>query len=299
MIGNEARGHALIAAGTICVSTIPVFAKVLLRTLSSSKFAVLWMACSLGYTVILTLFRNPAAVLRGIRGAWRPVVLTGACAAVWVYLYFAGLDLLDPTVGTLVFNGRVRWGLVVGVLFLGERYRPLQTVGISIAVAGITILGFGAREGGAIRGFVLMALAGLFYVLTTLNAKRVVAQAGVIPALLARYLGPLLVLVPLALVEGAGGWRLSGGEILLLLGASFAGPFLSFLLIYAALRYLHLGMQILYQSSGVFLTALWSLAVFGEVLEGHEIASGVVVMAGLALMGFATVRPGRGRAGPS
>ena len=103
-MSDEARGHALIAAGTVCVSTIPVFAKVLLRTLSSSTFAVLWMACSLGYTVVLMVFRNPGDVLRGIRAAWRPVVLTGAFAAVWVYLYFAGLDLLDPTVGTLVFK---------------------------------------------------------------------------------------------------------------------------------------------------------------------------------------------------
>ncbi len=294
---DDTRGHALIAAGTICVSAIPVFAKVLLRSLSSSRFAVLWMACSLGYTVLLMLVRDPLAVLRGIRAEWKSVGLTGVCAAIWVYLYFAGLDLLDPTVGTLVFNGRVVWGLVIGVLFLGERYTPVQIVGIVVSLGGIGVLAVGARDGGAARGFIFMGVAGLFYVLTTLNAKRVVARVGVIPALLARYFFPLVLLLPIALSEGAGGWRLEGAEIALLLGASFAGPFLSFLLIYAALRYLRLGVQILYLSSGVFLTALWSLAVFGTALEGHEIVSGIVVVAGLALMGVATVTRGARRAG--
>jgi drug/metabolite transporter (DMT)-like permease len=253
------------------------------------------MSCSLGYTLLLMLGRNPRRVMHGIRTEWRRAVLTGVCAAVWVYLYFAGLDLLDPTIGTLVFNGRVVWGLLLGALLLGERYGPLQLVGIGISVVGIGILGLGARDGGTARGVVLMAVAGLFYVLTTLNAKHVVARAGVIPALIARYLGPLLFLLPFALAEHGGGWSLSGGEVLLLLGASFAGPFLSFLLIYAALRYLHLGVQILYQSSGVFLTAVWSLIVHGEILQGHEIVSGVVVIAGLALMGVAATRKARSR----
>lgn len=291
-MSDPAKGLLCLVTGTLTISTVPVVSKVVLQEMPSVHFTVLWMAAATLYSVVLVFAQGVDETWRKLRTAWKRTVMTGLVAVAWVHFYFRGVELLDPAVVSFVLNSRMLWAVAGGMLLLGERYRPLQFAGMLAIACGVVVIFINVEGSLEALGVTFVLLSALFYVVGSAIVKSHIKKTGVAVALLARFVFPFLVLLPIALRSGNIGTYLSWESALLIAGGAFLGPFLSFLLIYTALRYLPIGLHTVFQSVSVFYTALLSFAVFGSLPPRNKIIGGLIIVAGMITVGMVSLRRG-------
>jgi drug/metabolite transporter (DMT)-like permease len=283
------RGILLILAGTVTGSTVPVVSKAVMETVPSIHFSTLWMALSLFYTSLLMARTGLRRSAGALVPHWKLLLPCGIAASVWVFFAFQGLARLDPTVATFIINSRMVWAVAVGFLFLGERYAPVEVIGIATIAVGVVLVFWEERRIGDVTGALFMVVSSIGYVVTSLFAKRLVARSGVLAALVARFLFPLLAFIPLSVARGGFFDVMTWRIVLLMVGGAFVGPFLSFNLMYSALRYLHLGVQTVFQSVSVVMTGILSFLALGAIPTSNALIGGGVLIAGMVVLGVGAV----------
>jgi drug/metabolite transporter (DMT)-like permease len=281
------RGIALISAGTLCLSTVPVFSKLVMADMSSVHFSFFWMCFGLSYTIVFSVAKGPQASITSLRREWKYLIAAGVSAFVWVILAFAGIKRLDPTVSIVFFNIRGVWGVLIGLAFLKERYVAWQYVGMAIIIAGVALNLVGTEGTDEVVGSLITIGSALAYAVTNGLVKRFVTRSGIVPALFARFTIPAIALFFLGVGSGIPFEALQGRTLLILTFGSFVGPFLSFVLIYSSLKYLDLGVQSFFQSAGLFFTAIFSYFVFASVPTPIQITGGLIVVTGMIVMSVA------------
>ena len=251
--------------------------------MSAPRFSFFWMLGGFIYTTLFSLIAGPKRVAVAFAREWKYASLAGIFTLFWVLPYFAGIKRLDPPVGALVFNVRGIWAVAIGLVLLGERYSRAQYAGMLIILAGLTINLIQSGGPDETIGTLLLTGSALSFVLTNVCVKKIIHKTGVLPALYARFAIPLLAF---AIISGndISFTSLGSREILLLATGSFVGPFLSFILVFSSLKYVTIGMQSFFLSSGVFLTGVLSFLVFGSIPTGLQLTGGVIIVLGTIIL---------------
>ena len=130
------------------LTTVALFAlwsllgKIALRTAAPVQTTLL-------YGIAAALVAAAAIAIGQRTGSWSPGALwvgalSAACGAIGLLTFYLALDrgrasLVVPVIG---FYPAVV--AVAAVVFLGERLRPLQVLGVALAVAGVALIGAAA-----------------------------------------------------------------------------------------------------------------------------------------------------------
>ena len=164
------------------------------------------------------------------RRHWRPLLgLALSGVAFFNALIYAALKFTSPTNVAIIESLIPVATLLLSVLLLGERFRPLQWVGVVVSLGGaVLVITAGKRvdlvPGGVNPGDLIMGLAVLVWVGYSLMVKEHMARFPRYGGLLAMLVIANLALAPIALLEGA--WqvlpRLSSAE---LAGLGYLGIF--------------------------------------------------------------------------
>jgi drug/metabolite transporter (DMT)-like permease len=109
------------------------------------------------------------------RARGTPFVLGSWPSALALFVYAAGFSLayvsLSAATGALLLFGVVQTTMIGVGLARGERLRPVQWLGFSIAVAGLVWLLLPGFQAPPLLAAALMALAGIAWAIYTLRAK--------------------------------------------------------------------------------------------------------------------------------
>ncbi len=284
------KGILLLVTGTLFMSMVPVLSKVVLEEMPSIHFSALWMLSSSLWGAIWLFRKGFREPWRKFRLGWRPIVVTGALAAVWVYCYYRGLERLNPATTTFLVNSRIVWAMLIGVVFLRERYRGVQLLGILTVAFGILVIFSDVGRSGETTGVAFILLSALVFVLGNAVIKRYAPDLGVPLVLFARFFFPALLLAPASFAAGSLLSYLTVRNAVLIAAGTLIGPFLSFLMIYTALMYLNLGIHTAFQSVGIVFSALFTFLVFGTMPPAATLIGGGLIAAGLTLVGIVSAR---------
>lgn len=287
---TKSKGLTLVVAGTVSLATVPVLSKILLKQIPPIHFTLLWMMCSLGYTLILGIITGIKDVYLKVRAEWKNIVFAGISATLWVILFFEGLSRIDPTVSSFLFNFRAIWGLLIGVMALKEYYRRMEWMGMGMIFGGSLLITSNVKGGGELFGMLIVVLSSLFFVMTSFFVKKFVKNTGIVPVLIARFLLPMIFLLFISLSKGMFWQYVNVENLPLLLFGSFLGPFFSFILIFSSLKYLGIGIQTVTQSSGPLFTGLWAFLLLGNLPPLRQFVGGIVIIGGVALLGFQSIK---------
>jgi drug/metabolite transporter, DME family len=221
----------------------------------------------------------------------------GLMTALYQLAFFAGVERAGVALATLVTigSGPVLVGLLSLVL-LGERPTAGWWVATSIAVGGLALLSLDgvARPAVDMLGLALALVSGLGYATYTVAAKRLIVRG--VPStevMTAAFgLGGALML-PVLLVAGAG-WLASLDGLAVGLWLGLAATTVPYVLFGRGLRVLPAGpAATLVLAEPLVATAL-GVIVLGERLGLAGWAGALMVAAGLAMQGAASLRAQRG-----
>ena len=220
------------------------------------------------------------------RASWRAALMLFVYAIAFSFAYIS----LNTGTGALILFGAVQLTMIVAGLMSGERPRPTEWLGLTVALAGLVYLVFPGLTAPSPLGSVLMAIAGIawgFYSLlgrgstnpladTTNNFVRTLPFAAV------------LSLVMLSDLSASG----KGVLLAVLSGALASG--IGYVIWYAALRGLTATRAATVQLAVPVIAAVGGVILLSEDISIRLLVSTILILGGigLAVSGY---RPGTRR----
>lgn len=276
------KGILLTLASAAMVSVTFIASKQALKELTPLAFTPIWFGIASLWGLGFHWTQPNRAPLTALRPHLKPLALIGLASSGANYFFFSAIKLGDPTVVSFFSRSETIFSLLWGVLLLKERLTRWQWLGAAVAVVGAGLMTY---RGGTIIFLVLvLALVGNFFnSLTSLIAKKNVKNVPPNVLGVARTIGLTVIMGSLALATG----ELTAPSITTLLwmvGGSFFGPFLSFVLYYNGLKWVDMSQASIIRATQPLFVAVYSLALFGSLISPLQLTGGLIILAGVVLM---------------
>jgi drug/metabolite transporter (DMT)-like permease len=231
------------------------------------------------------------AVFLGLRREIRPAVFRqyvwfflaiGFLIATSTVINYTAVAFVDPGTASLLGKTSVLFSLGMGILWLGDRLRRNQVLGIVLAVAGVFMISF--QPGDYLRlGSLLVLLSTFLYTLHTAVVKRYGDDIQFANFFLFRVATTTAFLLLLAVGRSQLVWPGAMGWVLVIL-AGTVDVVISRVLYYLALRRMTMSIHAVILTLSPVITILWSLILFGERPGWLGIVGGAAVIAGVLLV---------------
>ncbi len=210
-------------------------------------------------------------------GSWRAAFALFAYAAAFSFAYLA----LPAGTGALILFGVVQATMIGWGLVGGERFRPVEWLGLGLAVSGLVALTLPGLSAPDPAGALFMAVAGLAWGVYSLLGRGTKDP-------LAATAGNFLRAVPMALtllagvtLFGAVPHATARGLVLAVVSGALASG-IGYSLWYAALRHLPASRAAIAQLAVPALAAAGGVVLLAEPLTPRLVLAGAAILAGVA-----------------
>ncbi|MEM7028202.1 MAG: DMT family transporter [Chloroflexota bacterium] len=279
------KGLLFAFGSAASLSVTFVASKKALNELPPLGFATIWFALAALWGILYYAQRSQSSEkvsLQLIKQYWQPLCLLGGSNIIANYFFFRAIKLGDPTTVAFFSRSTTIFAFLMGVILLQERTNKPQWLGAAIAISGAGVMTY-QGEGVIWQVMVLTLIASFFLALSSYVAKRIIP-----------YLTPLVLNIARTsiLATGLGVLAALSGELTIpsgtalrwMIGVSFFGPFLSYLLFYRGLVTLDISKAAIIRASQPLFVAVYSLVLFGTVISQQQMLGGGIILAGVSLM---------------
>ena len=276
-------GYVFAIVSSVAAGTATVVGKWNLREISALVMACCMFSVATGALSVTWLpYGGLKRVFGHSRRGWLWIALFTATSLAAVWSFWAGVRQMDPTLAAFLNRFEVPVAILMGVIFLGERFTRIETVGVVLSLAGIAIMRATLRVEYS-TGFWLVLLGALFFGTTEFVSK--IAVRHVEPIALA-YLRNMFMAAAYWIVVTSSGRDLSGLERVWpgVLAVGLLGPILSRMMYLKALKRMDLSkVAVISQSQPVFVVLI-ALTFLGQVPTFREVIGGICLISGCLLM---------------
>ena len=243
-------------------------------------------------TVALSITHLPRhgfkAIFSQSRIAWLWIILFGLTSWLGIWAFWAGVQLMDPSLAAFLNRSQVLVAIGLGILLLKERFAGSELAGAILALGGIVVMRFTLRAEYS-EGFWLVLIGALLTGVTELVSKLAIRH---VPPVTLGYLrnGIMALLywlsMPFIGFEFTGLSQVWYGVIAL----GLVGPIWSRMAYLMALERMDLSkVAVITQTQPVFVLLI-ALIVLGQIPTLREATGGVLLIAGCILMIVARYR---------
>ncbi len=221
---------------------------------------------------------------------WLWVSLFAGSSVFALWTFWAGVQKMDPSLAAFLNRVEVFVAILLGIIFLKERFTRWETLGAALSVGGIVIMRLSLRVEYS-EGFWLVLLGSLFFGITEFISK--IAIRHVEPTILA-YIRAAFMAVVFWIIFFSRGMSFEGLERVWpgVIALGIMGPIVARLLYLSALKRLELSrVAVISQSQPIFVI-LTAFAILGQLPTFREIIGGICISVGCLLMILARHRTG-------
>ncbi|MBU1317676.1 MAG: DMT family transporter [candidate division Zixibacteria bacterium] len=211
---------------------------------------------------------------------WIAMFVISSLLAVWGY--WAGVQRMDPTLATFLNRAEVMVAIILGMIFLRERFTKVETLGVLLSIAGIIVMRLTLRVEYT-SGFWFVLGGAFFFGITEFVSK--IAVRYVEPLILG-YIRNMMLALLYWIAFGAVGRGFDGLSSVWpgVLALALIGPVAARLMYLTALNKLELSrVAVISQSQPVFVILIALLAL-GQLPTFREITGGVLLTLGCVIM---------------
>lgn len=217
-------------------------------------------------------------------------VMIGALIGVSTYLTYLAVAFIDAGTASMLSKVSTAFGVGLGLVWLREKFTPLQLVGTAIAILGTFVIAY--QSDAQLRWGALIILTGSFtYSCHFAVVKRYGSKMDFVNFLFYRMLFTAIVLaigLVIRLMVGSAGqdelfWPAPSGWLAILIVGTFDVA-LSRAFYYTALRRLDMSLLSVITTVGPVLTIGWALLFFKTLPTGQQLAGGVLVLIGVLIV---------------
>jgi drug/metabolite transporter (DMT)-like permease len=269
----------LSAASAACMGLTYVASKYVLRTINPETFVVLWFAMGSFYALLLLTKQGRRHELFQPDNPWKQLMGLGLASAVAIVLFFYAIQLIDPAIVSFYTRADNVFAVLMGVLFLRERFNSFEGIGVAIALLGSLVTTYRG-------GQMLMIGLGLCLISSVMEGITVV-----LVKIAVRKVSPLVVIFyrsllasTLALIYGFLSGRLqmpSSKVFLIIMAASLGGSFMANVTFYAALARIDVTRATAIKTMQPFFVLLAAYLAFTTLPTSQQVLGGAIIVMGI------------------
>ncbi len=276
---REAQGMFLSFTSAACMGITYVASKYVLRSIHPETFVVFWFAMGSIYSLVLLGKQGKGKFLVAPGNPWKELVGVGLSSAISIILFFYAIQLIDPAIVSFYTRADNVFAVLMGVLFLRERFNSLEGVGVGIALLGSLVTTY--RGGNLLLiGLGLCLLSSLLEGITVILVKLAVRKVSPLVVIFYRS----LLASGLATVYGmvTGRLEMPGNETFLIIAvASLAGSFMANVTFYASLARIDVTRATAIKTLQPFFVLMAAYLVFATLPNSRQVLGGAIIVAGI------------------
>ncbi|PYQ10463.1 MAG: hypothetical protein DMH00_11185 [Acidobacteria bacterium] len=276
---REVQGMLLSLLSAACMGITYVASKYVLRTINPETFVVFWFAMGSIYSFLLLMKRGRQIELFRKDNPWKHLMGLGLASAVAIILFFYAIQLIDPTIVSFYTRADNVFAVLLGVLFLRERFNSFEGLGVAIALLGSLVTTY--RGGDLLMiGLSLCLLSSILEGVTVVLVKLAVRKVSPVVVIFYRS----LLASSLALLYGllTGRLQMPTGKVLLIIAAaSLGGSFMANVTFYAALARLDVTRATAIKTMQPFFVLLAAYLAFTTLPSSQQLLGGAIIVTGI------------------
>ncbi len=199
-------------------------------------------------------------------------------------LTFAAMNYIDPGTGSMLSKMSVIVGILLGVLWLGERLTKVQVAGAILSLIGVLVITF--QPGEYLRLGSLMVIIGtVMYAIHAAVVKRYSGGIDLLNFFFLRLLATTAILVVFVSVTPQARATILPGRTawLILIAGGIVDVAISRGLYYTALRRFPMSIHAIILTLSPAATILWAVLLFQEYPQPPQILGGIMVLGGVLI----------------
>ncbi len=280
---SPATGYLLAVISSFGVGVTTVLGKWSLESVEPLAMnCLVFTIAAVGMTIGWLPFRDQGTSLKVTNRGWLWLIALAIvqCGAVWSY--WAGVQLMDPSLAAFLNRSRVVIALLLGIFILKERLNRWEVIGTVVAMIGIVVMRATLRLEYT-PGFAFVLIGAVLFGVTELLSKIVVRH--IQTSVLAYYRNVVMMILywlAFAVVGGSfEGVAIAWPGILAL---GLLGPIFNRLLYFSALERLEMvKVSVIGQIQPVFVVGL-SLMFLDMLPSAREMIGGVFLVIGAIIL---------------
>ncbi|MBY5979529.1 DMT family transporter [Ferrimonas balearica] len=245
------------------------------QQIDAASFTSIRLLSGIAVLLFIASFGQSAAP-RGSQGSWKAAFFLFLYALTFSYAYLT----LETGTGALILFGAVQVSMMLISYLAGDRFQPIEWLGLILAFAGFTYLMLPGVSTPSLTGFTLMAIAGIAW-----GAYTLLGRGADNPLLTTRdnFLRTLpFTLILLILTIDTQQLSIQGVALAMLSGGVMSG--IGYALWYYALTDLSAIRAAILQLLVPIIAAIGGILFAGESLSAHLLLAALLILGGILLV---------------
>lgn len=284
------KGYIYTILGTAAFSGVYVFSKAALNEISLPLF--LFLMCCFGFVINLVILSATGGIakLRAVqRTIWWLFPTLGAIEIFTVITFYSAImAIAEPAVTGFLGNLFPLFATILGIMFLKERFTPIETAGVFVVFAGALLTSYSGNLHWTDFfipgvGLVVINCVGAATATVIVRAK----VNNLTPEILSfnRIFWMLIFFSGWVIIEGTP-MTITSGALFNTIIATILDPVLAILLVYKAYQYIEASRGTIIQSTKGLIIIPIAYFYFGTLPLPHQIAGGIISMFGVVIIGL-------------
>lgn len=285
---SRQKGYLLAIVSAFSLSIGYIFSKLALNEMDFFLFGFYWFGFASLWSFLLIIKSWKKINIRAIdrRGWWAIFWNTVFEVIGSIFFYIAIQKMENPTIVSFLVNLGAVFVMVLGYIFLHERFRPVEYLGIIVTLAGAVMINYSTDTsiaGTSVTGTTLILLSSFSLAAALIIAKRVIHKIQPV-ALTCGRLFVLFTVSGIILLVRGDSFHTSPVSILNSAIGSLTGPFLALLISYYAIKHIDASvMSAISSTKSLFLIVL-TFVVFSIQISTLQFIGGIITISGIVLI---------------
>ena len=291
MKSDRFKGYFFALIGTIAFASEYIFSKAAFAEVHLAQFGVYWFAVCTLAMFGWSLAKGKLAQVRVLtKRQVHVLILLGVLEILTATSFYLSIFIIpDPAVTSFLGNMFPVMLAFGGVFILGERFGPVETGGAVLALAGAFIISYSGNaslENFFIPGTGVVFINALFATIASLVVKMHVRKISAELLNLNRSVW-LLVFSFIMFFIYRQSFEIPVTALKNIVIGALLGPFIAILAIYYSFRYFEASRSSVVQSLKGIFVLLGAWLFFGTFPLPHQLAGGMITIAGVLVMTLA------------
>ena len=259
------------------------FGKKLEQYLDPEVTTFYWFFGAFIFSLIVTPFiPSQRKELRNLRKYWRIFIYSGILTSIGAALWVSSLWTIGPALTSFLMKAQTLFSLMLGFLFLGERLKKGESVGIALTIVGVIIVAY-QKDTFLIYGTVTALSAAFFYSLLSYIVKKIANDLNMLMVATLRTLGVSIVLFIYLIVTGTFSYPTNTDAILKALGGT-CGAYIAKACQFHSIKLLDVSRTTAVMPLESIFVVLMAFVVFDTIPSAVKLAGGVLIITGVIFL---------------
>ncbi len=278
---NIGKGYAAAIAASICTAAMYGVGKWLLEGLTPIHLvALIFSIAAIVMGIAVAATQRWREFRRCSLTGWLLVLLFSGLSIAAIITMWTGIQHLDPTIASFISRVEVLIAIVLGMLFLRERFRLAEGVGGVVILIGLIVIRI-TFDLELSLWFWVMVTSGVLFGLTEFVAKLTVRHLAPIPLTFVRNLIIGSFFLILTVSKGIPLFDI-GGYWWGVLVVAITGPALGRIFYLIALKHIEISKASLITQTKPLFVAIIAFSVLGMIPSPREWTGGILILIGCA-----------------